>query len=70
MKKLSGAEIFIESLKQEQVELVFGYPGGAVLPIFEEFRKSKIKFVMPIMNKLLYTQLEVMLDLQVKLAFV
>jgi acetolactate synthase-1/2/3 large subunit len=47
MKKLSGAEIFIESLKQEQVELVFGYPGGAVLPIFEEFRKSKIKFVMP-----------------------
>ncbi|KXS48489.1 MULTISPECIES: biosynthetic-type acetolactate synthase large subunit [Halanaerobium] len=47
MKKLSGAEIFIESLNNEQVELVFGYPGGAVLPIFEEFRKSKIKFVMP-----------------------
>lgn len=47
MKKLSGAEIFIESLQQEQVELVFGYPGGAVLPIFEEFRKSKIKLIMP-----------------------
>lgn len=35
-KKLSGAEIFFECLKQEGVEYVFGYPGGAVLKIYEQ----------------------------------
>jgi acetolactate synthase-1/2/3 large subunit len=35
-KKLSGAEIFFECLRQEKVEVVFGYPGGAVLKIYEK----------------------------------
>jgi acetolactate synthase-1/2/3 large subunit len=33
--KLSGARIFLESLKREGVEIVFGLPGGAVLPIYD-----------------------------------
>ncbi len=33
--ELSGAEILVECLKREQVEYVFGYPGGAVLPIYD-----------------------------------
>ena len=33
--KLSGAEIVIQSLKDEGVEFVFGYPGGAVLHIYD-----------------------------------
>jgi len=33
--KLSGAEIVIQSLKDEGVEYVFGYPGGAVLHIYD-----------------------------------
>ncbi len=33
--KLTGAEIFVESLKQEGVKHVFGYPGGVVLKIFD-----------------------------------
>ena len=33
---LSGAEIFFECLRQEKVELVFGYPGGAVLKLYEK----------------------------------
>ncbi|MFZ6033088.1 MAG: biosynthetic-type acetolactate synthase large subunit [Melioribacter sp.] len=33
--KMSGADIFFECLKREGVEYVFGYPGGAVLPIYE-----------------------------------
>ncbi|MFQ5829142.1 MAG: biosynthetic-type acetolactate synthase large subunit [Candidatus Methylomirabilia bacterium] len=33
--KLSGARIFLESLKREGVRLVFGLPGGAVLPIYD-----------------------------------
>jgi acetolactate synthase-1/2/3 large subunit len=35
-KKLSGAEIFFECLREEKVEVVFGYPGGAVLKIYEQ----------------------------------
>lgn len=34
--KLSGAEIFFECLKRENVEVIFGYPGGAVLKIYEK----------------------------------
>jgi len=34
--KLTGAEIFFESLKKEKVEYIFGYPGGAVLKLYEK----------------------------------
>jgi acetolactate synthase-1/2/3 large subunit len=33
--KLSGARIFLESLKRQGVDVVFGLPGGAVLPIYD-----------------------------------
>ncbi len=33
---LSGAEIFFECLRREQVEFIFGYPGGATLKIYEK----------------------------------
>lgn len=35
MKKLSGAEMVIQSLRDEGVEYLFGYPGGAVLDIYD-----------------------------------
>jgi len=35
MKKISGAQAFIEALRKEGVTDVFGYPGGAVLDIFD-----------------------------------
>ncbi|MCG8568823.1 MAG: biosynthetic-type acetolactate synthase large subunit [Spirochaetes bacterium] len=35
MSKISGAHIIVESLKKEGVEVIFGYPGGAVIPIFD-----------------------------------
>jgi len=45
--KLSGSEIIIESLKQEGVEYIFGYPGGAVLHIYDAlFAADKIKHVL------------------------
>ena len=34
--KMSGADIFFECLKKEGVEVIFGYPGGAVLKIYEK----------------------------------
>jgi len=38
--ELTGAEIIIECLKAESVEYVFGYPGGAVLHIYDAFYKQ------------------------------
>jgi len=47
MKKLTGARIVIESLIQEGVEVIFGYPGGAVLPIYDElFKQNKIRHIL------------------------
>ncbi|MGK0273368.1 MAG: acetolactate synthase-1/2/3 large subunit [Cocleimonas sp.] len=39
--KLSGAEIFIECLKAEKVDTIFGYPGGAVLFLYDELYKAE-----------------------------
>ena len=46
MSKMNGAKILLESLKKEKVEVIFGYPGGAVLPIFDELYDCSIKFVL------------------------
>src|SRR5712671_3798338 len=35
MKKLTGAQIVIESLVAEGVDVIFGYPGGAILPTYD-----------------------------------
>ena len=43
----TGAEIFVESLEREGVEIMFGIPGGAVLPIFDKIYDSKkIRFIL------------------------
>ena len=47
MTERSGAQILIESLVQQGVEFVFGYPGGAVLPIYDElFAHSRIRHIL------------------------
>ncbi|MFH1413344.1 MAG: biosynthetic-type acetolactate synthase large subunit [Candidatus Omnitrophota bacterium] len=43
---MTGAQILIECLKREGVEVMFGYPGGVVLPIFDELYDAKIKFIL------------------------
>jgi acetolactate synthase-1/2/3 large subunit len=45
--KLKGAEIIIEALKKEDVEVVFGYPGSAVIPIFHYIFDAPFKFILP-----------------------
>src|SRR3984957_19678941 len=46
-KGKSGAQIFHEMLiQQHKVELMFGYPGGAILPVFDELYKSPAKFIL------------------------
>ncbi|MDP2981238.1 MAG: biosynthetic-type acetolactate synthase large subunit [Candidatus Omnitrophota bacterium] len=44
--KMNGAKILIESLKREGVEVIFGYPGGQVLPIFDALYDADIKFIL------------------------
>jgi len=46
MKKLTGAQIVIESLIAEGVDVIFGYPGGAILPTYDALLDSKIKHVL------------------------
>ncbi len=44
---MTGAEIVIKSLIDQGVEVVFGYPGGAVLPIYDElFKQNQIKHIL------------------------
>ena len=46
-KKLNGSEIIIKCLLEAGVDTVFGYPGGAVLPIYDElFKQNKLKHVL------------------------
>lgn len=46
-KELNGAEIIIRCLQEEGVEVVFGYPGGSVLFIYDElFKQDKVKHVL------------------------
>lgn len=45
--QLSGAQILVQSLKAEHVEYVFGYPGGAVLEIYDAlFQLNKFKHIL------------------------
>ena len=41
MEKMTGAKIVIETLKEQGVTTVFGYPGGQVLDIYDELYKAK-----------------------------
>ena len=41
MKQLNGSQIVIECLKEQGVDTVFGYPGGAILNIYDELYKQK-----------------------------
>ncbi|MBM3516506.1 MAG: acetolactate synthase 3 large subunit [Alphaproteobacteria bacterium] len=45
--QLSGAEIILKALVDQGVEVVFGYPGGAVLPIYDElFKQNSLRHVL------------------------
>src|SRR5882724_2645859 len=45
--EITGAEVVVRCLQEEGVEFVFGYPGGAVLNIYDEiFKQSKFKHVL------------------------
>ena len=46
-KLISGAEMVFKALEDQNVEYVFGYPGGAILPIYDELKNhKKIKHIL------------------------
>jgi acetolactate synthase-1/2/3 large subunit len=45
--EMTGAEIVVKALKDQGVDVVFGYPGGAVLPIYDEiFKQNDIRHIL------------------------
>ena len=45
-KSFSGSEILLESLKREKVEVLFGLPGGAVLPLYDAMYSAGIRHLL------------------------
>ncbi len=46
-RQMTGARMVVQALKDQGVEVVFGYPGGAVLPIYDEiFQQNDIRHIL------------------------
>jgi acetolactate synthase I/II/III large subunit len=46
-KRMTGAEMVVEALKDQGVDVLFGYPGGAVLPIYDAiFHQNRLRHVL------------------------
>ena len=43
---MSGAQVVLECLTREKVEVIFGYPGGVTLPFYDAMYDSPIKHVL------------------------
>ena len=47
LQEMSGAEIVLKALADQGIEHIFGYPGGAVLPIYDEiFQQDKVEHIL------------------------
>ena len=44
--KMKGAQMFVEALRAEGVEVIFGHPGGAVLPIFDALYDAPVRTIL------------------------
>ncbi len=46
-KQFTGAQMVVKALRDQGVDTIFGYPGGAVLPIYDEiFKQSEIRHIL------------------------
>ena len=43
MSKITGSEAIIKCLLEEQVDIIYGYPGGAIMPVYDELYKYQDK---------------------------
>ncbi|MCC6786971.1 MAG: hypothetical protein IT547_03955, partial [Hyphomonadaceae bacterium] len=40
---VTGARLVVEALERQGVELVFGYPGGAIMPVYDALTSARFK---------------------------
>ena len=46
-RQMTGAKMVVQALKDQGVDVIFGYPGGAVLPIYDEiFQQNDIQHIL------------------------
>ncbi len=46
-KQMNGSQILLKALADQGVEVIFGYPGGSVLPVYDEiFKQNKIRHIL------------------------
>ena len=46
-REMTGAEMVVQALIDNGVDTIFGYPGGAVLPIYDEiFQQEKLQHIL------------------------
>ena len=51
-REMTGAEMVVQALKDNGVDTIFGYPGGAVLPIYDEiFQQEDLEHVETTLRK-------------------
>ena len=61
--QMTGAKMVVQALKDQGVEVVFGYPGGAVLPIYDEiFQQNRSATSLCATSKGLFMPLKAMRD--------
>ncbi|MEM2952891.1 MAG: thiamine pyrophosphate-binding protein, partial [Candidatus Bathyarchaeia archaeon] len=46
MAKMSGAKALVESLKRQNVEVIFGIIGGAIMPVYDALYDSDIRHIL------------------------
>lgn len=70
--QLTGSEIVIECLKEQGVDTVFGYPGGAILNVYDELYKhsDEITHILTSTNRAQHMQRMDMREQPVKLVYV
>ncbi|MBS7650070.1 MAG: biosynthetic-type acetolactate synthase large subunit [Candidatus Bathyarchaeia archaeon] len=44
--RMSGAKALVESLEKERVEVIFGLPGGAIMPVYDVLLDSKVRHIL------------------------
>ena len=69
MRTITGAQAVVESLIAEGVEVVFGYPGGAVLPLYDVLYSSPLRHILTRHEQGQFTRQMVMPGQLAKLGF-
>ena len=46
MHRKTGAEVIVDMVQHHGIDYIFGYPGGAVIPIFDAIFDSKVNFIL------------------------